>query len=74
MLISLLIAAFVSLLAKVGSIVFGKKDNDLNIKKGDFGLSSYLPMALPLAALIILGFYIPGNLHSLLLDIVQIIR
>lgn len=74
MLISLLIAAFVSLLAKVGSIVFGKKGNDLNIKKGDFGLSSYLPMALPLAALIILGFYIPGNLHSLLLDIVQIIR
>ncbi len=74
MLISLLIAAFVSLLAKVGSIVFGKKGNDLNIQKGDFGLLSYLPMALPLAALIILGFYIPGNLHSLLLDIVQIIR
>jgi hydrogenase-4 component F len=74
MLISLLIAAFVSLLAKVGSIVFGKKGDDLNIQKGDFGLSSYLPMALPLAALIILGFYIPGNLHSLLLDIIHIIR
>ena len=73
MLISLLIAAFVSLLAKVGSIVFGKRGNDLNIQKGDFGLSSYLPMALPLAALIILGFYIPGNLHNLLTGITHII-
>ncbi|MCL4321626.1 MAG: proton-conducting transporter membrane subunit [Deltaproteobacteria bacterium] len=72
-LVSLLIAAFVSLLSKVGSIVFGKDDNSLNIQKGDFGLASVLPMALPLAALIILGFYIPGNLYRLLMGITHII-
>ncbi|MHB8232397.1 MAG: proton-conducting transporter transmembrane domain-containing protein, partial [bacterium] len=72
-LISLLIAAFVSLLTKVGSIVFGKDDNGLNIQKGDFGLTSILPMALPLAALIILGFYIPENLSNLLTGITHII-
>ena len=72
-LISLLIAAFVSLLSKVGSIVFGKEGSGLNVQKGDFGLSSYLPMALPLAALMILGFYIPGNLHNLLAGITRII-
>ncbi len=72
-LISLLIAAFVSLLAKVGSIVFGKEGNDLNIQKGDFGFLSYLPMVLPLAVLIILGFYIPENLYNLLTGITHII-
>ncbi len=72
-LISLLISAFVSLLSKVGSIVFGKEGSGLNVQKGDFGLSSYLPMALPLAALMILGFYIPGNLHNLLAGITRII-
>lgn len=72
-LIILLIAAFLSLLTKAGSIVFGKEDSGLNIKNGDFGLTSLLPMALPLFALIILGFYIPSSLHHLLIGIVKII-
>lgn len=73
-LVSLLIAAFVSLLSKVGSIVFGKNEDNLNIKKGDFGLTSILPMALPLVALVILGLYIPESLHHLLMGIAHIIN
>ncbi|HEC25192.1 MAG TPA: hydrogenase 4 subunit F [bacterium] len=72
-LVGLLVAAFVGLLAKVVSIVFGKDDDDPNIQKGDFGPLSILPMALPLVVLIILGFYIPANLHHLLIGITHII-
>ncbi len=73
-LVSLLIAAFVSLLSKVGSIIFGKNEDNLNIEKGDFGLTSILPMALPLVALVILGLYIPESLHHLLMGITHIIN
>ncbi|MDA8273096.1 MAG: proton-conducting transporter membrane subunit [Deltaproteobacteria bacterium] len=74
LLISFLIAAFVSLLSKTGSIVFGKADDNFNAEKGDFSPFSYVPMLLPLAACIILGFYIPHSLHSLLIGIVHIIK
>jgi hydrogenase-4 component F len=71
--ISLLIAAFVSLLSKTGSIVFGKDDGNMYEQKGDFSPFSYVPMFIPLAASIILGFYIPGNLYLLLTGIAHIV-
>ncbi len=74
LLISLLIAAFVSLLSKTGSIVFGKADENFNEERGDFSPFSYVPMLLPLAASLILGFYIPSGLHNLLIGIVHIIN
>ena len=74
LLIGFLIAAFVSLLSKSGSMVFGKAEGNFIADKGDFSPFSYIPMLLPLMASIILGFYIPGSLHSLLSGIVHIIK
>lgn len=71
--ISLLIAAFVSLMSKTGSIVFGKDGGNMNEQKGDFSPFSYIPMFLPLAASVILGFYIPKNLYLLLTGIAHIV-
>ena len=69
-----LAAAFISLLSKTGSMVFGKPDDNFNCEKGDFPPFSYVPMLLPLAASVILGFYIPAGLHDLLSGIIDIIR
>jgi hydrogenase-4 component F len=74
LLVGFLLTAFVSLLSKTGSMVFGKADDNFNAEKGDFSPFSYVPMLLPLSASLILGFYIPESLHSLLIGIVHIIK
>jgi hydrogenase-4 component F len=74
LLIGFLIAAFVALLSKTGSMVFGKADEDFIANTGDFPPFSYVPMLLPVIASLILGFYIPGSLYNLLIGIVHIIR
>ena len=73
-LIGFLLAAFISLLTKSGSMVFGKADENFKAERGDFSPFSYVPMLLPLAASLILGFYIPNGLHNLLIGIVHIIN
>jgi hydrogenase-4 component F len=74
LLIGFLLAAFISLLSKSGSMVFGNADENLSAERGDFSPLSYMPMLLPLAASLILGFYIPSSLHNLLSGIVHIIN
>jgi hydrogenase-4 component F len=70
-LIILLTTAFIAILAKMSSMIFGKQNID--IEKGDFGLASIIPMAIPLVITIFLGLYIPLPVKSLLSGIVRII-
>ncbi len=81
LLIILLIAAFIAILAKLNSMIFGVSDgntkiydvNNAQLKTGDFGAASLLPMAIPLILTIFLGLYIPPPLKSFLDGIVRII-
>jgi len=80
LLIILLIAAFIAILAKINSMIFGVSNdesiydiNNLKITKGDFGLASLMPMAIPLILTICLGLYIPPPLKLFLNGIVSII-
>jgi hydrogenase-4 component F len=79
-LIILLISAFIAILAKINSMIFGVSNdeniydiNNLKITKGDFGLTSLMPMAIPLILTIFLGLYIPSPLKLFLNGIVRII-
>ena len=74
LLIGFLLAAFISLLSKSGSMVFGNAEDNNSIEKGDFHPFSYIPMLIPLCLSLFLGFYIPSSLHNLLLGIVHIIN
>ncbi|MHB1665826.1 MAG: proton-conducting transporter transmembrane domain-containing protein, partial [bacterium] len=79
-LIILLISAFIAILAKINSMIFGVSNdeniydiNNLKITKGDFGITSLMPMAIPLILTIFLGLYIPLPLKLFLNGIVRII-
>ncbi|MHB1679432.1 MAG: proton-conducting transporter transmembrane domain-containing protein [bacterium] len=79
-LIILLISAFIAILAKINSMIFGVSNdesiydaNNLKITKGDFGITSLMPMAIPLILTIFLGLYIPSPLKLFLNGIVRII-
>ncbi|MCL4428976.1 MAG: hydrogenase 4 subunit F [Deltaproteobacteria bacterium] len=73
-LVGFLIAAFIALLSKTGSMIFGKKEDNLIEDKGDFSALSYTPMLLPVVASLIMGFYIPTPFYNLLIGIVHIIK
>jgi len=71
-LILFLAIVFIGFIKNIISMTFGKAK--LEIKRGDLGYLSIIPMGILIVFIIVLGIYIPEPLHILINDTVKIFR